>query len=330
MEASGSKRSSAGLDRHRRILITGGTGAVGTHLVRELRDRGHDVWVLDRHHSHQPQYIRADVGDYRQFHRAFELSEPDLVYHLAAEFGRWNGEDFYETLWRSNAIGNKNLVRLQEESGARAVFFSSSEVYGDWRGVMTEDAMDKNEIRQLNDYAMTKWIGELQHINAAAMSGTETVRVRLFNIYGPGEYYSPYRSALCIFLYKGLHHEAFTVNVGHTRSWLYVTDAARTLGNIANNFIPGEVYNIAHGREYRMDELAAIVQRVLDVPDEVITYRESEPFTTHNKSVDTSKAERDLDHRPETSLDDGITQTAEWMREVYDRDAILAATQAAR
>lgn len=308
----------------RRILVTGGAGAVGTHLVNELRGRGHEVWVLDRDHSHDPQYIRADVADFRQFHRAFEVSNPEIVYHLAAEFGRWNGEDFYETLWRSNAIGNKHLIRLQEESGARAVFFSSSEVYGDWHGVMSEDAMDKHEIRQLNDYAMTKWVGELQHINAHAMSNTQTVRVRLFNIYGPGEYYSPYRSALCIFLYSALHHKPFTVNVGHSRSWLFVTDAVKTLSNIVDNFVPGEVYNIAEGHEYKMDELAGIVRKLVDVPDDLITYREEEPFTTHRKAVDTTKAERDLGHRRLTSIEDGIAQTLDWMREVYGRHGALA------
>jgi dTDP-glucose 4,6-dehydratase len=288
------------------------------------------VWVLDRAHSHQHQYIRADVGDYRQFQRAFEIAEPDLVYHLAAEFGRWNGEDFYETLWQSNAIGNKHLIRLQEKFGARAVFFSSSEVYGDYRGVMTEDAMDKHEIRQLNDYAMTKWVGELQHINAAEMSGTETVRVRLFNIYGPGEHYSPYRSALCIFLYSALHNKPFTVNVGHTRSWLYVADAARTLANIARTFKPGEVYNIAHGFEYRMDDLANIVRNSIDVPDDLITFRESEPFTTHSKAVDTTKAQRDLDHTPEVSIEVGIAKTIDWMREIYGKSAVLAGSAPVR
>jgi dTDP-glucose 4,6-dehydratase len=300
-----------------RILVTGGAGAVGSHLVRELRGRGHAVWVLDRDHSHDPQYIRADVGDFRQFQRAFEVSEPEYVYHLAAEFGRWNGEDFYETLWRTNAIGNKHLVRLQEQFGARSIFFSSSEVYGDWHGVMSEDAMDQHEIRQLNDYAMTKWIGELQHINAQAMSNTETVRVRLFNIYGPGEQYSPYRSALCIFLYRALHGMPFTVNVGHSRSWLYVADAVRTLANIVDNFIPGEVYNIADGHEYQMDELARIVQKVVDVPEELITYRESEPFTTHRKAVDTTKAQRDLAHTRGTPIEDGIAATVDWMRAFY-------------
>src|SRR5216117_1891266 len=120
------------------ILVTGGLGAVGTYLVKELRSRGHDTWINDRSHYHDPKYLRGDVGDYRELERVVTRQKFDVVYHLAAEFGRWNGEDFYETMWRSNVVGTKNLLRLQEKHGFRQVFFSSSEVYGDYEGTMGE------------------------------------------------------------------------------------------------------------------------------------------------------------------------------------------------
>ena len=66
-----------------------------------------------------------------------------MVYHLAAEFGRWNGEDYYENLWMTNAIGTKNVLRMQEREGFQAVYFSSSEVYGDYSGTMREEVMDQ-------------------------------------------------------------------------------------------------------------------------------------------------------------------------------------------
>lgn len=300
-----------------RILVTGGLGAVGAQLVPELRSRGHDVWILDRVHSEDEQYLRADVGEYRQFENAIRRAEPSYVFHLAAEFGRWNGEDFYETLWRSNVIGNKHLIRLQEQFGFRTIFFSSSEVYGDWHKLMTEEVMDTDEIRQLNDYAISKWAGELQHLNAQEMAGLETVRVRLFNVYGPGEYYSPYRSALCRFLYCGLRKEKFVVYRGHSRSWLYITDATASLANVVHNFNAGEVYNIADGTEYSMEEVASIVKEELDLPSSLIEYRDGEPFTTRDKHVDISRAVRDLRHQPQTSLRSGIQYTLEWLRRTY-------------
>ena len=194
-----------------KILVTGGLGTLGTPLVTELRDRGNEVWVCDFPQSAEEQYIRCDTSRYRQLDRIFENQKFDYVYHLAAEFGRANGEDYYENLWVTNVVGTKNIIRLQEKYQFRMVYFSSSEVYGDWHGIMQEDVMDKYEIKQLNDYAMTKWISELQILNSATVFGTETVRIRPFNTYGPGEYYSAYRSVIAKFIYYALNNIPYTV-----------------------------------------------------------------------------------------------------------------------
>ena len=79
-----------------KILVTGGLGVVGRPLVNALRKKGHDVWSVDLHHNWDAQYIRCDVGKFRQLNEVFRIANFDFVYHLAAEFGRQNGEDFYE------------------------------------------------------------------------------------------------------------------------------------------------------------------------------------------------------------------------------------------
>ncbi|MEE8522891.1 MAG: NAD(P)-dependent oxidoreductase, partial [Thermoanaerobaculia bacterium] len=114
-----------------RILVTGGLGAIGSPLTAKLREQGHEVWVLDRPHHHGlagRYYFRCDIGEFRQVENLFDRVDFDFVYHAAAEFGRINGEHFYENLWRTNAVGTKNLIRLQEEREFRMVFFSSSEI----------------------------------------------------------------------------------------------------------------------------------------------------------------------------------------------------------
>ena len=121
------------------ILVTGGLGFIGSNLVPELSSRGHEVWVCDLKHSEGPNYIRCDVSKYRQLERIFEEHNFDYVYHLAAEYGRWNGEDYYENLWQTNVIGSKNMIRLQEKKKFRMIFFSSAEVYGDYDGKMSEE-----------------------------------------------------------------------------------------------------------------------------------------------------------------------------------------------
>ncbi|MFH1931760.1 MAG: NAD(P)-dependent oxidoreductase [Pseudomonadota bacterium] len=318
------------------ILITGGLGTVGRGLAEECRRRGHRVITCDLYHSDDevgfslrtdvsvPAYARCDVAEFRQIERVFELLGPfDYVYHCAAEFGRWNGEDFYETLWRTNAVGTKNIIRLQERLKFRLIFFSSSEVYGDWPELMVETVMDEYEIKQMNDYAMTKWVGEMQVRNSAIQYETETVVVRLFNTYGPGEYYSPYRSVNCRFLYCALHGLPWTVYRGHSRSSTYLADTVRTLAIIVDSFKPGEVYNIGGAVNHSIEELSNVVLTVTGADPELVQYRNSEILTTREKRVDISKARRDLDHKISHNLLTGMKLTADWMRNVY-RDSVGA------
>lgn len=82
------------------ILVTGGQGFIATNLIFELRSRGHEVIPCDILHSSNPQFIRCDVGKYRHLERISEKFDIDFVYHAAAEYGRWNGEDHYENLWQ--------------------------------------------------------------------------------------------------------------------------------------------------------------------------------------------------------------------------------------
>lgn len=310
--------------------MTGGLGTVGAGLLAELRDRGHHVVSCDLHHQRDeigfslhtdfpaPLYARCDVGEFRQIERVFDRMGPfDYVYHCAAEFGRWNGEDFYETLWRTNAVGTKNIIRLQERLRFRLIHFSSSEVYGDWPDLMVEHVMDKFEVKQLNDYAMTKWVNEMQIRNSIQQYGTECVVVRLFNTYGPGEYYSVYRSVNCRFLYCALHGLPWTVYRGHQRTSTYLADTVRTLANIVDNFRPGETYNIGGNSLHTIEELADIVLQITGANPALVQYRESEILTTRLKRVDVTKAVQDLGHRNSYNLEEGMRLTAGWMRDVY-------------
>ena len=302
-----------------KILVTGGLGAVGAPLTRELRQRGHEVWVCDLLHSEGPNYLRCDVGDYRQVQRAFDRVEPEFVYHLAAEFGRWNGEDYFEKVWESNAIGTKNILRMQEARRFRMVFTSSSEVYGDWPDVMTEDVLDNHPVRQMNDYAISKWVNEMQILNSADRFGAETVRVRLFNTYGPGEYYSEYRSVVCQFIYRALHDLPYTVYLDHHRTSSYIDDTVRTLANISERFKPGEVYNIAGDEYHDIKSLSDLILRYLGKDDRLVKYMPLESHNTKDKRTDTSRARRDLDHQSAVPLSVGLPRTIEWQKEVYKR-----------
>lgn len=314
-----------------KVLITGSKGVVGSFLTKILTERGHQVFGLDLYHEfgevgweHQMaqtdfNYARCDIAEFRQPERIFDKVGPfDYVYNTAAEFGRWNGEDYYEQLWRSNVVGTKNIIRLQEKYKFKLIHFSSSEVYGDYEGVMKEDVMENVEVKQLNDYAMSKWVNEMQIRNSKIQHGTESVVVRLFNTYGPGEWYHPYRSVNAKFCYHALHGLPIVVYRGHYRTSTYLEDTCKTLANIIDNFKAGETYNIG-GLEYHdIETLAKTIWDYTGVDKSLIEYRDSEILTTKSKKLDVAKAVQDLSHSTSISLEEGIKKTIDWMKKVYN------------
>jgi dTDP-glucose 4,6-dehydratase len=308
-----------------RILVTGGAGFIGTNLVNELNVRGHDVFAIDLYNTERDNYQRCDVRNYRQLELLFDDQEYDFVYHLAAEYGRWNGEDYYENLWQTNCVGTKHLLRLQEKHGFKMIFFSSAEVYGDYMGTMSEDVMMNNPVKdtyQMNDYAITKWAGELMCMNAAKMTGAEIVRVRPVNCYGPHEHYTPYRGFIPKFIYLALHGKPYNVYKGHKRIIDYVDDSCRTWANISDNFISGEVYNVGGKPEWErsIKEYSDMILEAVGVDDKFVTYYESEPHTTKIKTMDFSKAVIDLKHAPKVTPEEGVRRTVDWMRWYYRID----------
>jgi dTDP-glucose 4,6-dehydratase len=312
------------------ILVTGSRSVIGTKVVKILKERGHNVFGIDMAHAPgeigwektmvvgEATYARCDISEYRQLERVFEKCGPfEFVYHTAAEFGRWNGEDYYEQLWKTNAIGTKHLIRLQEKLGFKLIHFSSSEVYGDYDEIMIEDVTDNVPIKQMNDYAMTKWVNEMQIRNSRLQYNTQTVVVRLFNTYGPGEWYHPYRSVNSKFCYHALHGLPVVVHRGHFRYSTFLDDCCRTLANIVDRFKAGETYNIGGLDYHDIETLVDHVWTHSGADRSLITYKDAEPNTVKSKRVDTSKAVRELDHKLTVPLSEGVRQTIEWMRDFY-------------
>lgn len=302
------------------ILVTGGAGFIGTNLTKELRSRGHDVCTLDIKFSPDDRHYRADIGEFRQVADVIEKHDFDYVYNAAAEYGRWNGEDHYENLWRTNAVGTKNILRLQRDHGFKLIQFSSAEVYGDLSGKLHEDLTEKKSIHLLNDYAMSKRTNEMQVKNAMEKFNTEAVMVRPVNCYGPHEHFSEYRGVVPIFIWRALNDEPYTVYQGHKRIFDYVGDTAATLANIVENFHPGEAYNLGGNPDWEITitELSNMILDYLGKDDSKVTYEDSEPMTTEVKQIDSSKAKEHLNHNPSVPPEEGLTRTIDWFKDEYN------------
>jgi dTDP-glucose 4,6-dehydratase len=302
-----------------RILVTGSNGTLGRPLVAELRRRGHTVWGCDLQHGADEQTMRADVRQYRQLERVAEEAGPfDFVYHLAAEFGRLNGEEYYETLWATNVIGTRHILELQRKHGFKLVFASSSEIYGDrHEEILTEDIPLQKSLIQHNDYATTKWVNEVQIMNFEKRYGSEIVRLRFFNAYGPGEYYHQYRSVVCLFAYRALHDLPYEVYKGYHRVFMYIDDFIPTLANACENFKPGEVYNVGGTEFVSVEHMSNLLLGHLGKSDDFVTYLPEDKHNVQNKKPDIAKAARDFGHDPRITLEEGIPKTVDWMRAIY-------------
>jgi dTDP-glucose 4,6-dehydratase len=300
-----------------KVLVTGSLGTIGRPLVQELEKRGHEVWGLDAVHDHRPRYVRADLREFRQLEALF-AQRFDYVYHLAAEFGRHNGEGFYENLWLTNVVGTRNVLEWQRRAGFRLIFTSSSEIYGETEVAwLREDLPLQRPLFPHNDYALSKWVNEQQIIQFARRYGCESVRLRLFNAYGPGERYHAYRSVVCLFVYRALMGLPYEVYRGYHRTFTFVDDMIPTLANVADRFHAGEVYNIG-GTDYRsVEELSDIVLAATGAGEQLVTYLARDEHNTVSKRPDISKAVRDLGHNPRVRLEQGVPRTVAWMREEY-------------
>lgn len=315
-----------------RILVIGSLGTIGVPLVAELCKRGADVYESDLQHSDKDHYIRCDIGAYRQVEHLFDAFDfgghiDDTVYCLAAEFGRHNGELYYEQCWQTNVIGGRNVMELCAKRGIKLIFMSSSEAYGETpMPIMHETDTDNYPLRHHNDYAMSKWVNEQQIMNLERTSNLSCVRVRFFNAYGPGEYYHPFRSVVCLFCYRALQGLPYTVYENYHRVFMYIDDAVRTLANIAFNFRHGKVYNIG-GDEYRsIEDVDTILRQLLG--ESFCSDVELLPKDGHNtvdKRPSIALAKTELAHRLTIDLETGIAKTLDWMKGQYGKKNVVKA-----
>ncbi len=308
--------------QNRNILVTGGAGMIGSHLVEALLDRGCEISVIDNFSSGYPQNIaeypnarlfNLDIADDEGLDEVFENGY-DVVFHLAANFANRNSVDHPERDLLTNGLGIlKILDRCRRFDVSRFAYASSSCVYGNSVGAMDEAT---TEFDPGTPYAMTKLLGEQYTRFYSDYHGLSTVILRYFNCYGPREFPGKYRNVIPNFLYRALCGQPLKItgNGEETRDFCYVTDLV--IGTILAAEYQGEsaeIFNISGGRPTRILELA---EKINDLTGNrggiAIEGRRTWDHVVH-RQPSTCKAEDDLGYSPKTSLDVGLKNTLAWM-----------------
>jgi dTDP-glucose 4,6-dehydratase len=313
-----------------KILITGVLGTIGIPLREKLIRNGHDVYGLDIKHSDMQQslddnyYRRIDIRNFRKLEEYIAEIQPDYVYHLAAEFGRINGNEWYEDCISTNLIGTQHILELQRTFGFKLIFASSSEVYGETDLNLNEELTNQVPIVHHNTYAASKMFNEHEIKRYQDRYGSEIMTLRFFNSYGPGEYYHPYRSVVCLFCYRLMYYLPITVYKNYHRVFMYMDDFINTLSKFCDDFRAGETYNIG-GSEYRsVEEMTYMIindlaERGYDKNklEDCISLLSEDQHNVVNKKPNIIKVCKNYNHTNATSLRTGIHKTLDWMFSVY-------------
>jgi UDP-glucose 4-epimerase len=296
----------------RKVLVTGGAGFIGSHLVERLLSDGHDVVAVDNLavgreanlagalQTGRCTFYRADIRDAAALAPLFEGAS--VVYHLAALADIVPSIERPGDYFTTNVTGTFNVMEAARATGAeRVVYAASSSCYGIPDVYPTpEDA----PIRPQYPYALTKYLGERIALHWGMVYDIPTVSLRFFNVFGPRARTSgTYGAVFGVFLAQKLAGRPFTV-VGdgtQTRDFTYVTDIVDGVVTAANSGLRDEILNLGSGGTYSVNELC----RLLGGEVEHIPKRPGEPDCTF---ADTSKAERLLGWRAKIPFEAGVKQ----------------------
>jgi nucleoside-diphosphate-sugar epimerase len=304
-----------------KVLVTGGLGFIGTHLVPFLGKKGFDVVSSDIHVRDYDDYVRADITAYEDLHSVFAKEKISHVVHMAGEVGKMVGEEHPQKMLYVNNIGTMNIVKLCLEYKARLVYFSTSEVYGhlfDSGRILKEEDLDgASAFATTNVYAMTKLFGEAIVRHYVDNYGLRAVTVRPFMVYGPGEQPSKYRSALVNFVNAALTDRTLTVHRGAVRAWCYVSDFVNGVYLVLKRPSAGgyEAYNVGSGELRTMEELAEIIVKETGASRRQIKVVDPPTrFLSLSKRFSIEKLES-IGYRPDVSLTEGVHRVVAWQRD---------------
>lgn len=315
------------LDKYdgQRVLVTGGAGFIGSHIVEKLVELGARVSVIDtmlcgnkiEHlEGHKNLAIHLeDVTDIQAIGPLFQGQ--DLVFHLAAVVGVEETQDEPVNLLNVEVVGTSNVISLAAMNKVkRFIFASSSEVYGDSLKPMVEEG----PFNPKSTYALTKLIGE--HFCQAYYQkyGLEYASLRYFNVYGPRQ---DDRFVLSRFVNRALAGQDIIIygDGNQTRDFTYVEDSIHMslLAGIKDEGV-NQVLNFGTGKAVSINALADMVLTSLNLKGQIDTsyvnydHRRSFEIEVFNRVADTTKAEALLGYKPVTDLKSGLHSYIDWYK----------------
>ena len=311
-----------------RVLVTGGTGFIGSHLVHRLIADGCDVMVLVRRTDHLGRIedvrtrIRVGQGDLCVAESLLDpvsSFRPEIVFHLAA-YGVERPLDGFDDAIRVNVYGTCNLLRVVPKSLSAFVYTGTDFEYGPGEGLRTE----KDLPRPTNYYAASKTAGWLTCCAFLATDRLPVVGVRPFLTYGPSQ---GIRRLLPSIVCGALRNEDIPLTRGvQVRDFVYVDDVVEGLIRAATTEgISGEIFNLGTGVGTSLQAMAEMILQIVGSTSKplfgALPYRQGEIWDLR---ADISKSRTVLDWEPKTTVREGLWKTIEWYRATLQLGSVRA------
>ena len=319
-----------------KVLITGGAGFIGSHLVERLVHEEDEVVVIDNYSTGRLSnmapfqskknflFYQKDIGDFDSIKELFLGVE--AVYHIAGLADIVPSIQRPLDYFRSNVDGTVNVMEAARLAGAkRIVYAASSSCYGIPDIFPTPETAP---VRPQYPYALTKFLGEQIVLHWGQVYKMGVNSLRFFNVYGPRARTSgTYGAVFGVFLAQKIHGNPFTV-VGdgtQTRDFTYVADVVDAVITVARSQLKNEIFNVGSGRAVSVNQIAELLEgEKIFVPK-----RPGEPDCTF---ADISKIEKLIGWRPKVSIEEGVSRLLQYMNDwkeapVWTPESIATATR---
>ncbi len=307
----------------KKILVTGGCGFIGSHLCEFLLQKGHKVIVIDNLSTSsinnlsfaekRIELIECSVENFD----LNQLGSIDGVFHLAAQASVPLSISNFQESSSANMLSTISVINFCSSFGIPLVFASSSAVYGN-----LNLGDEEGDVDLLNPYAADKYFGEKYCEVARKLNGLNYAALRFFNVYGPRQDPSnPYSGVISIFADRLLKNKDITINGGgQTRDFIFVKDVVSRLWSafvILEQEDTGFSCNVLSGKSCTIDELAETMIAITGSSAKKL-YQELPCGDPMNSLGTVQQMNKLLGHIAPTKLEDGISQTLDWVQSEHD------------